>query len=147
QFFNRAAEGEKVIQELEQDLRGIPAASAPKKILFVYARGTGTMMVAGENTSVDKIIGLSGNKNAVTGFKDFKPLTTEALVAANPDAILLFNSGMESISGVEGILQVPGVAMTNAGKNRKIIAMDGLYLTGFGPRVGKAIVELAEKSK
>jgi iron complex transport system substrate-binding protein len=118
-----------------------------KKVLFIYARGAGTMMVAGQETPLDKIITLAGAKNAANGFKDFKPLTTEALVAANPDVILLFDSGLESVGGVNGLLKVPGIPQTTAGKQQKIIAMDGQFLSGFGPRVLEAVKELSEKLK
>jgi ABC-type hemin transport system substrate-binding protein len=43
------------------------------------------------------------------------------------------------------LLKVQGVEQTNAGKNKKIIAMDGQLLTGFGPRLGKAMIELASR--
>jgi len=45
------------------------------------------------------------------------------------------------------LLKVPGVANTNAGKNKKVISMDGQLLTGFGPRLGKAALELSQKAK
>jgi iron complex transport system substrate-binding protein len=94
---------------------------------------------------MDKMITLAGAENAATGFNDFKPLTAEAMVAANPDVILLFDSGLQSLGGIEGLLKVPGVAQTNAGKNRKVIVMDGQLLTGFSPRVITAIKELSQK--
>jgi len=48
---------------------------------------------------------------------------------------------------MDGLLKVPGVASTNAGRNRRIVTMDGQLLTGFGPRLGKAAVELSQKAK
>lgn len=117
------------------------------KVLFIYARGTGTMMVGGTGTQVDKVIALAGGQNAVTGFEEYKPLTAEALVNANPDVILLFDAGLESLGGIKGLSEVQGVKETNAGKNQKIITMDGSLLTSFGPRLGKAITELASKIK
>ncbi len=107
--------------------------------------GTGNLMVAGKNTSVDKMISLAGGINAFSDFEDYKPLTPEALVAANPDVIVMFESGLKSMGGLDGIMQVQGMAQINAGKNKKVIEMDGQYLAGFGPRVGKAIVELSRK--
>lgn len=143
----RAKKAGPVIAGLNSDLdaaaRYVDTASRPR-VLFIYARGTGTMMVAGENTQVEQIIRLAGAQNAVKGFDDFKPLTAESLVAANPDVILLFDSGLNSLGGMEGLLKVQGIAQTNAGKNRKVIEMDGQLLTGFGPRLGKAIAELAQ---
>ena len=45
----------------------------------------------------------------------------------------------------EDLLKIEGIATTNAGKNKKVVTMDGQYLSGFGPRVGDAVVELHNK--
>lgn len=134
-----------ILKRLESDLSMLPKKSVSKKVLFIYARGTGTLMVSGEGTAVDRMIRLSGNLNAAQGFSEFKPLTPEALLAANPDVLLLFDSGLSSVGGIDGLLKVPGIAHTAAGKNRKIVTMDGLLLMGFGPRTGQAATELANK--
>lgn len=139
--------GAALCKQLDQQQQALKVIPQSKKVLFIYARGAGTMMVAGQETPLDKIITLAGAKNAASGFKDFKPLTTEALVAANPDVILLFDSGLESVGGVTGLLKVPGVPQTTAGKQQKIIAMDGQFLSGFGPRVLEAVKVLSEKLK
>jgi len=144
-YFNAKPQAEKMVKSLKTDLAKLPKAATPKKLLFIYARGTGTLMVSGKNTSLDKMFTLIGHKNAVTDFTDFKPLTSESLLAANPDVLVLFSSGLESVDGIDGLLKVPGIAYTNAGKNRKVVSMDGQYLTGFGPRLGKAAAELAQK--
>lgn len=99
-------------------------------------------MVAGDHTQLSEMITLAGGQNATGGFEDFKPLTAESVIAANPDVILMFDSGKASLSSEGGVLAVPGVKSTTAGKNNAVIAMDGQYLSGFGPRVGKALVEL-----
>ncbi|REA58632.1 hemin ABC transporter substrate-binding protein [Dyadobacter luteus] len=146
-YFNAKSQAEKMVKSLEADLNKIAKPAAPKKLLFIYARGTGTLMVSGTGTSLDKMFALTGNKNAVQGFSDFKPLTAESLLAANPDVLVLFSSGLESLEGTDGLLKVPGIANTNAGRNRKIVTMDGQFLTGFGPRLGRAAIELAQKIK
>ncbi|GGH51847.1 hypothetical protein GCM10007423_55650 [Dyadobacter endophyticus] len=146
-YFNAHAQAEKMVKALQADLAKIPAPANPKKLLFIYARGTGTLMVSGSGTSLDKMFALTGHKNAVSGFTDFKPLTAESLITANPDVLVLFSSGLESLEGMDGLLKVPGVANTNAGRNRKIVTMDGQLLTGFGPRLGKAAIELSLKVK
>jgi len=144
------AKGDSLINVVEADLRKVKAADdqvRKPKVLFIYARGTGTMMVGGTGTQVAKAIELAGGKNAVTDFADYKPLTAEALVNANPDVILLFDSGLQSLGGADGLVKVQGVKETNAGKNKKIITMDGELLSSFGPRLGIAIQELANKIK
>ncbi len=133
----------KALQDkIDADLKNVkPLAKAPK-VLFIYARGAGTLMVAGKNTPVEKVIALAGGQNAITEFEDFKPLTPEALIKGNPDVILMFDSGLGSLGGPQGVLKIQGVDKTNAGKNKKIISMDGGLLSGFGPRVGEAAAQL-----
>ena len=136
-----------MIDNMNAKLEKVVPFETKPKVLFIYARGAGNMMVAGQNTPLDAVINLAGGVNAAQGFEDFKPFTPEALLEANPDVILMFDSGLQSIGGVEGILNIEGVAQTNAGKNKKIIAMDGQYLSGFSPRLGDAVLELNQKLK
>lgn len=133
----------KTLQDkIDADLANVkPIATAPK-VLFIYARGANMMMVSGTGTPVDRIISLAGGKNAVSDFEDFKPLTPEALIKGNPDVILLFDSGIGSLGGPQGVLKIPGVDKTNAGKNKRVIAMDGALLSGFGPRLGEGAAKL-----
>ena len=53
--------------------------------------------------------------------------------------LLLLSAGLQSVGGVDGLLRLPGVAQTPAGRNRKVIAYDDLMLLGLGPRTGKAL--------
>ena len=141
----RALGHEEKGEELALAREFVAASQKKPKVLFIYARGQGTMMVSGSGTSAHTMIQLAGAVNAVSGYEDYKPLTAEAVVAASPDVILMLSSGLESLGGVDGLLKAPGVALTPAGRNRRIVAMDGLFLLGFGPRTGKAVLELARE--
>lgn len=134
--------GKELIAGIDKDIAGLKKLAKQPKVLFVYARGAGTMMVAGDGTQMTEMIELACGRNATGGFPDFKPLTAEAVVAANPDVILMFDSGKASLSDAGGVLGIPGVSATNAGKNEAVITMDGQLLSGFGPRVGQALKEL-----
>ena len=131
-----------LLEKIDKDFAGLTQFETVPKVLFIYARGAGTLMVAGKNTPMQKIIEIAGGKNAVNDFEDFKPLTPEALIQSNPDYLLFFTSGLESLGGIDGALQLQGIEQTNAGKNKQIIAMDGALLSGFGPRVGQGAKEL-----
>jgi iron complex transport system substrate-binding protein len=149
QALNRSEPGAELIAQLDRELQEAEqvAASITNKprVLFLYARGANTVNAAGTGTSAEQIIMLAGGQNAITEFEGFKPLTAEAAAAAAPDVILMFESGLQSLGGVDGLLQVPGIAQTPAGQNRRVVAMDGLYLTGFGPRLGAAAHDLARE--
>lgn len=134
----REKEGEALVTSLMTDLKTLQdrVAATPDqpKVLCVYNRGAGNMQVAGKNTGFT-VISLAGTKNAVPEIDGFKPLNAESLIAANPDYILFFESGIQSLGGIEGALKIPGVAQTTAGKKRQILAIDGVKLTNWGPRV------------
>ncbi|TDQ08248.1 heme/hemin ABC transporter substrate-binding protein [Pedobacter metabolipauper] len=112
------------------------------RVLFIYARGTGTMTVAGKGSNMEAIINLAGGYNAIQEFNRYKSYSTEALVSANPDVILMFDFGLKSLGGVKGIMGMPGVEFTKAGKNNQIVAMDGDLLINFSVRLDQAILAL-----
>ena len=119
-----------------------PTQTAKIKVLFIYARGQGTLNVAGRATGADTIIELAGGVNAVQGYEGYKPLTSEAVIAAAPDVILLLDKGLESIGGSPALWELPGLVLTPAGRQRRVISLDGLLLLGFGPRLGQAAMTL-----
>ncbi|MCG8373047.1 MAG: ABC transporter substrate-binding protein [Balneolales bacterium] len=113
------------------------------KILFVLsARGGSTFMVAGNNTGAQKIIELAGGQNAFDSFEGYKVASNEAILASNPDFILVMESRLEEVK--EGIKNTSGINIISAAQKDQIIGMDGNLLLGFGPRFGSAILQLME---
>ncbi len=141
--------GEQLVATLEADLALAQAqlakttAPAPR-VLFLYLRGTTTQAVAGSDTAADTMITAAGGINVATeqGIEGFEMLSPELVALAQPDVILLMESGLQSMGGVKGLLAIPGLADTPAGQAQRVVAMDGLYLVGLGPRTGKAILDL-----
>lgn len=127
---------------IDSALKGVAPLTPSPRVLFIYARGAGTLLVAGEGTPMQSLITLAGGTNAITGFTDFKPLTPEALVAANPDVVLYFNTGADDLQGNDALMRVPGMASTGAGRNGSFVPLDPLVMAGFGPRVGNAVATL-----
>lgn len=136
-----------ILDNISNQIATIKPFDKKPKVLFIYARGAGNLMVAGTGTPLHSMIELAGGENAAAALTDFKPLTPEALLTTNPDVILMFDTGLKSLGGVDGLLKVDGISTTNAGKNKKVVTMDGQLLSGFGPRLGEAVVELNNKLK
>ena len=63
-------------------------------------------------------------------------------MTANPDVFLVITTGLESVGGIDGLLEIPGMAQTAAGRNRAVVDFDTQYLLGYGPRSGAALAEL-----
>jgi iron complex transport system substrate-binding protein len=138
----RSEDAKVIAARIDSDRAAVVPLDPSPKVLFIYARGAGTLLVAGEGTPIQSMITLAGGTNAVTGFTDFKPLTPEALVAADPDVVLLFNTGADDLQGHDALMRVPGMASTNAGRNGSFIRLDPVIMAGFGPRVGQAVAQL-----
>jgi iron complex transport system substrate-binding protein len=140
--------GAELLSQLDKDLAELSAYLGDKSeqpsMAFVMARGQEMVFVAGEDTFSASLMQLAGIRSAGVGFKDFVPLTPEALASMNPDYLLFFESGLQSIGGKEGVKNIRGIESTTAFQKDQILAYDGLYLSGFGPRVGKAALELAQ---
>ncbi len=143
--FGKKEAGQQLAAAIDSSYKTLPTYDTKPSILFIYARGAGALSVCGRDMPMSKMIDLAGGTNAAADIEGFKPVTAEALIKQNPEGILLFTSGLASVDGPEGMLKVPGVAATKAGKSKNFIVMDGELLAGFGPRVVQAIKELGEK--
>ncbi len=115
------------------------------KVLFLYARGAGNVMAGGYDTPSSKMIEKAKGINVMSSFDNYRAITPEALVEAAPEVLLFFTSGLSSLDEGAGLSEIPGMTQTPAFKENKIVAMDGQYLTTFGPRSAKAALELAKK--
>ncbi len=148
---NRDASARRVVADLEASAAKLKQATATrngrKRIMFILQHTGGAPMVAGRDTAADSVIALSGAENAVTGYEGYKPLSPEAAVAIAPDIILVTTQGLQQSGGANGVLDMPGVSLTPAAKNRRIISMDALYLLGFGPRTADAALELHRQTR
>jgi iron complex transport system substrate-binding protein len=112
------------------------------RVLFILSQNPSQLMVGGEKTSADAMIAYAGARNAISGLSGFKPLTPEAVIAANPDVIVLTDQGMKAVGGISGVLRFAGVKQTRAGKEQKVVSLEAMYLLGFGPRMPLAVAEL-----
>ena len=119
-------------------------ARAPR-VIFLYAHSPSDASIYGTAGGADTLITLAGGKNAAP-FADTRSLTAEALVAINPDAIILLDRGMASVGGADGLLKLPGVAQTNAGRSRRFYTVDN-SVRWIGPRLPEFALKLAREWK
>ena len=114
-------------------------AAKPVRVLFVLAHAPNQTLVSGVGTGAHAMLEYVGATNAVSGFSGYKPLTPEAVIAAQPDVVLLTDQGLLAAGGVDGVLKLPGLAQSPAGRNRRVIALEAMFLLGFGPRLPAAV--------
>jgi iron complex transport system substrate-binding protein len=143
--------GERLVTRVRSEIdaaRGsAPRSGPPLRVAFLYVRGTaGVFLIGGKDAGSDAMIEAIGAVDAGTaaGLVKFRPLTSEGLITAAPDVILVMTEGLRSVGGVDGLLKLPGVAQTPAGIARRVVDMDDGILLTFGARTGKAVEALAE---
>ncbi|HDR9487807.1 TPA: ABC transporter substrate-binding protein [Burkholderia aenigmatica] len=119
-----------------------PGGAQPPRVLFVLNHTGNQALVAGQRTAADAMIRYAGARNAMQGFDHYKPLTTEALAAATPDVVLISDEGLAAVGGRAALLATPGFGATPAGRAQRVVALDALFLLGFGPRLPLAVTTL-----
>lgn len=117
------------------------------RMLFLYLRGNaGVYYLFGDESGADEIIAALGGVDVAKelGWQGMRPMTDEALVAANPDLILVMSGGMASVGGVDGLLSEKlAIAATNAGQHRRFVDMADGAILSFGPNSAAVIDALA----
>jgi iron complex transport system substrate-binding protein len=135
-----AASVDRTLSVAEERAAGI---AKRRRVLFILSADNGKILASGTGTAADGIIKLAGGENAIKEFQGYKQLSEEAIVTANPDLILMMDRGGPGGPSDAELLAHPAIASTAAGKDRRLIRMDGAYLLGFGPRTASAAHDLA----
>lgn len=134
---------ERLAQEFAALAEGVAAVDETPSVLFLLSIGRGAPLAAGRDTSAAGIVALAGGINAVNGFDRYKPLSREAAAGAAPDVLLVTERTLDLLGGADALLARPEVSLTPAGRDGRLVVMDGLLLLGFGPRTPQAIRLLA----
>ncbi|MFB6553715.1 hemin ABC transporter substrate-binding protein [Streptomyces sp. NPDC056405] len=130
------------ITAVREDVEDVSHGDRPR-VAFLYLRGSASVyLIGGEDSGAGSLIEAAGavDAGAASGLeKDFTAITSEALVKAAPDAILVMSKGLESVGGVDGLVKIPGVAQTPAGLDRRIVSVEDGVLLNYGPRTDQVL--------
>jgi iron complex transport system substrate-binding protein len=117
------------------------------RVVFLYLRGqAGVYYLFGDGSGADSLIEALGAVDVAgeIGWQGMRPVTDEGLVAAQPDLVLVMTKGLESVGGVDGLLeQLPAVAQTPAGEHRRVVDMADSQVLSFGPTSAQTLDALA----
>ncbi len=115
-----------------------------RRVMFVLSTQGGRIMAAGSDTGAHGVITLAGGTNVFAAFEGYKQVSDEAVVAAAPEVIVMMDRGNDHGSSDETLFGMPAIASTPAGKNRQVLRINGLLITGFGPRTPQAVKNLRD---
>lgn len=119
------------------------AALPPLPALFVLSAARGSPLVSGRDTHADAMLRAAGARNLITGFAGYRPLSAEAAASLAPEVIVMMDHALAEAGGVDAVLRMPALAVTPAAAARRVVALDGSYMLGFGPRAAHARRDLA----
>jgi len=139
------AQGDLLNQKIKEQSVAKKVSGKPT-VAFLYLRGTSSIyLIGGPGSGADSLIQAIGGVDV--GAKSlkhpFNTLTAESLASLNPDVLIVMTKGLESVGGVDGLLKLPGVAQTTAGKNHAVVDVDDSLLLSFGPRTPSLLNQLA----
>ncbi|SDO25528.1 iron complex transport system substrate-binding protein [Streptomyces sp. cf386] len=121
----------------------VPSRDDRPRVAFPHLRGSASVyLIGGKGSGATPLIEAAGGVDAAaeSGLeKDFTAITSEALVKAAPDAILVMTKGLESVGGVDGLVEIPGVAQTPAGADRRVVSIEDGALLSYGPRTDQVL--------
>jgi len=128
-------DGERLIEEM---LAATPIERAqstrPARGIVLLGLRAGAPVAAGRDTSGDGLLRMAGAENQFASIEGWKPISVEAMAAAGPDFIVIPERGLREAGGIDALLAHPALRLTPAARTRRVIAMDGMTMLGFGPR-------------
>ena len=139
-------QGDLLNQAFNEELKTSTTATK-QRIAFLYLRGTSAVyLIGGPGSGSDSLIEAIGatDVGAKSLPNPYNTMTAESLATLNPDVIIVMTKGLQSVGGISGLLKLPGVAQTQAGKNQAVIDVDDSLLLSFGPRTPSLVTALAK---
>ncbi len=139
-------QGDLLNQAFNKELKTSAIAIKPR-IAFLYLRGTSSVyLIGGPGSGSDSLIEAIGatDVGAKSLPNPFNTMTAESMATLNPDVIIVMTKGLQSVGGISGLLKLPGVAQTQAGKNQAVIDVDDSLLLSYGPRTPSLVTALAK---
>ena len=150
-FFGEETKADSIIKKMDHDLaiaadslKALNLVDTPKVMIIHFGRANNVYFVmSGRNGVGDKMIQMAGGKTAIYDAKGARQISAEAVATANPDIIIATDFGFDQMGNMDKFIDgVPGVALTNAGKNKRIVRFEEHDLVYFGPRSGENILKL-----
>jgi iron complex transport system substrate-binding protein len=139
-----AAKMDADIAKAAQSLKDRHITDTPSVMIIHFGRANNVYFVmSGRNGVGDKMIRLAGGKTAKYDAKGARQISAEAVATANPDVIIATDFGYDQMGSMDKFITgVPGVSLTNAAKNKRIVRFEEHDLVYFGPRTGENILTL-----
>lgn len=144
QLVGKENEAKALAEKFSQEMQAIDRTPRDVKAMFILNRAGANQMVAGKNTVADSAIRLIGAKNAMGDAARFVPISQEGVIAANPDLLIITKLGLESLGSLDKLWDLPGIALTNAGKNKQVVVVEDIAFMTFGLGIAQELQKIRQ---
>jgi len=135
---------DRVQMEIDTALAQVENATSRPRVAVVYVATEDQVLLLGSNTVFEGLIDAVGADDVGpnAGSDGFVPLSAEAIAAAAPDVIITAQRGFDRRGGLEGFLELPGLAQTPAGQSGAVLVYADSLLLTLGPRTGELLAQM-----
>ncbi|PWN56479.1 hemin ABC transporter substrate-binding protein [Abyssibacter profundi] len=141
EVLGRPDAGAQLRSRLQQQLDRLGATAFPaERGLVVMGGQGGQLLVAGQTTAADAMLGLVGLPNAAAALPGYRPVGDEGLLTMTPTIVIVPDHALAALGGLEGLRSRPALVGLDGSR---FIVMESLLLLGMGPRLGEAVQSLA----
>lgn len=144
---HREEQGKALQAKLNVELAGVSEQPLPVKVLYILSHSGMKAMAAGTETAADGAIRSAGLQNAMGNIPHYQALTQEGIVASAPQLVVIGEEGLKAMGGEDKLWQLPGLALTPAGKNHSLLVVNEMALLGFGIQTPGAIAKLRKAAE
>jgi iron complex transport system substrate-binding protein len=150
QQFGRVAQAESVVAAWRRGMQAVFADTAqwnrgvhPRVLIIHFGQIANNYLAIKRGGPADDMLHWAGADNAIDSVGGMARLTPELIARAAPDVILATDVGFDRYGSAAKFAAMPGVALTPAGRNKRIYRITEQELLYFGPRTPDVTRRLA----
>jgi iron complex transport system substrate-binding protein len=150
QEFHHEREADSVLAEWRAGMARMYADTAqwagqprPRVLLMHFGQLINNYLAVNRGSPADQMLAWAGGVNAVDSVGGMTRLTPELIARAAPDVVIVTDFGFDRIGGARQFAQLPGVALTPAGKSGRVYRIGETEVIYYGPRTPATVRKLA----
>ena len=144
--FHREKAADSVVAQWKREMQQASAdtiAGPPVRVLVMhFGQLNNNYLAVGRGSPADEMIQLAGGTNAIDSIGRMTRLTPELIARTAPDVIIATDVGFDRAGSAVKFAELPGVALTPAGKSKRIYRIDESEVMYYGPRTPATIAKL-----
>ncbi len=148
--FNRVAQADSVVAAWRRGMQAVFADTAqwgrgtrPRVLIIHFGQIANNYLAIKRGGPADDMLHWAGAENAIDSVGGMARLTPELIARAAPDVILATDVGFDRYGSAAKFEELPGVALTPAGRHQRIYRITEQELLYFGPRTPEVTRRLA----